>query len=183
MNDVLLDDVMLLWGGWEPLLRIVVVTVLGYVWLVFLVSRTGPRTLSTMSPFDFVITVTIGSAFGRVITAQEVAIPEVVVAFAVLIALQWGAAVARNRHLWLARALDATPVLLYHQGAPVREAMRRHRLDEDDLVGAALQNGLGSLESVEAIVLQPDGGFAVISTNQAGDGSAIPKPGGAAGNS
>ncbi len=177
MNDPLLDDVMLLWGGWEPLVRIVVVTTLGYVWLVFLVSRTGPRTLATMSPFDFVITVTIGSAFGRVITAQEVALPEVVIAFAVLIALQWGAAIARNRRVWLARALDAEPVLLYHRGELVEAAMRRHRLTENDLVGAALQNGMGSLESVEAIVLQPDGGFAVITTDGAGDGSAIPEPG------
>jgi ribose/xylose/arabinose/galactoside ABC-type transport system permease subunit len=44
-------------------------------------------TVSRMTPFDFVITVTLGSAFGRVLTAQEVALVEVFVAFGLLVVL------------------------------------------------------------------------------------------------
>jgi uncharacterized membrane protein YcaP (DUF421 family) len=171
-----MDDVSFFWGSWEPLVRIALVTTLGYLWLVLLVSRSGPRTLTTMTPFDFVITVTLGSAFGRVITAQDVPVSEVVLAFAVLVALQWVAAFARARSKGVTRLLDAEPTLLYHRGEVLPDAMRRHRITEKDLVGAARQHGMGDLAEAEAIVLEPSGGFAVIGPDQIGDSSAIPTP-------
>lgn len=169
-----MSDVMFLWGGWEPLLRILLVTTLGYLWLVLLVTRSGQRTLSDMTPFDFVITVTLGSAFGRVITAHEVAVPEVIVAFAVLVALQWAFAIARDRGFRVTRILHAEPTLLYHRGEILETAMHRHRIRPDDLLGAARKSGIGSLDDVEAIVLESNGDFAVIGVASAGDGSALP---------
>jgi uncharacterized membrane protein YcaP (DUF421 family) len=169
-----MDDVMFFWGGWEPLARIVLVTTLGYIWLVMLVTRSGQRTLSDMTPFDFVITVTLGSAFGRVITATEVAMAEVVLAFAVLVALQWGAALARGRGLRITKLLEAEPSLMYHRGEVLHGAMRRHRINITDLSGAVRKSGMGSLAEAEAIVLESNGEFAVIAADRLGDGSAIP---------
>jgi uncharacterized membrane protein YcaP (DUF421 family) len=169
-----MHDVMFFWGGWEPLLRILLVTTLGYIWLVVLVAGTGQRTLSDMTPFDFVITVTLGSAFGRVITATEVAVSEVLLAFAVLISLQWLLAIARSHGYRVTRLFDAEPALLYHRGEVVDQAMRRHRMSRTDLLGAARKHGMGSLTEVEAIVLESNGDLAVIGRGQAGDGEAIP---------
>jgi uncharacterized membrane protein YcaP (DUF421 family) len=168
------DDVAFWWDGWGPLVRIVLVTSLGYAWLIVLLRTTGQRTLAKMTPFDFLISVTLGSAFGRVITAQEVAVSEVFVAFAVLAALQWAAASARGRGLRISRLIDAEPSLLYHRGQMVEAAMRRHHITERDLVGAVRENGMGSLAEAEAIVLEAGGTFAVISPDQLGDGSALP---------
>lgn len=172
-----MDDVTFFWGGWEPLVRILLVTTLGYLWLVALISRLGQRALATMTPLDFVITVTLGSAFGRVITAKEVAVAEIVVAFSVLLALQWLAASGRARGLRAGRYFDAEPALLYHRGAVVEEAMRRHRLTEKDLIGAVRKEGKGSLGEVEVIVLEPSGDFSVIGPDELGDASAVPVEG------
>ena len=169
-----MNDVMFFWGGWDPLLRILVVTTLGYIWLVVLVVGTGQRTLSDMTPFDFVITVTLGSAFGRVITATEVAVSEVVLAFAVLMVLQWVLAYARGRGFRITQLFDAQPALLYHRGETVERAMRRHRLGRADLLGAARKQGMGSLADVEAIVLESNGNLSVIGREQVGDGETIP---------
>ncbi len=169
-----MDGVTFFWGGWEPLVRILLVTTLGYLWLVALISRLGQRVLATMTPLDFVITVTLGSAFGRVITAKEVAVAEIVVAFAVLVALQWLAASGRARGIRGSRFFDAEPALLYHGGTVVEAAMRRHRLTERDLIGAVRKEGKGSLAEVEVIVLEPSGDFSVIGPDELGDASAIP---------
>ena len=64
---------------WEPIVRIVVVGVAMYVTLVVFLRISRSRTLSTMSAFDFVVTVAIGSAtnsralstFGRPTSASE----------------------------------------------------------------------------------------------------------------
>lgn len=169
-----MDDTIFWWDGWEPVVRIVVVTTLGFVWLVFLVRGTGQRTLSKMSAFDFIIAVTLGSAFGRVVTASEVGIVEAFVAFATLVGLQWVFASWRARSERFTALVDADPELLYLRGRVIEPAMRRHRITEWDLLGAVRQNGMGALSEAEAIVFEPSGTFAVLSADQFGDGSAVP---------
>lgn len=161
------------YGGWEPLARIVLMGTGGYATLLVLLRVTGARTLSRMTPFDFVITVTIGSAFGRVLTAQEVSLAEVVVTFLVLVGLQWLVVTLRSSSPRLSHLLTPEPSLLYHEGRFVERMMRRHRLTEDDLLTAAREKGLGSIEEAHAIILEPDGMFAVVTPSQLGDGSAL----------
>ncbi|HMO12357.1 MAG TPA: DUF421 domain-containing protein [Actinotalea sp.] len=168
-----MEDVSVVWGGWEPIARIAVVGTLGYAWLVILLRGTGPRNMAKMTPFDFVVTVTLGSAFGRVLTATEVSISEAAVTFALLIGLQWLLAEARVRSARVKSLVDVRPTLLFHRGQVVAEGLRRHRLTETDLHSAARENGLGSLEEVEAMILQSDGTFAVISRSAMGDGSSV----------
>lgn len=168
-----MDDVSFLWDGWEPLARILVVGTFGYAWLVFLLTSTGPRNLAKMTPFDFIITVTLGSAFGRVLTATEVSVAEAVTAFSLLIGLQWALAAARARSPRIKRVVDVKPTLLYHGGEVVTDGLRRHRLTESDLHSAAREKGMGSLADVEAVIMQSDGTFAVIGRSTMGDGSSV----------
>jgi uncharacterized membrane protein YcaP (DUF421 family) len=67
----------------------------------------------------------------------------------------------------------AEPALLYHDGRFSRGLMRRHRITRSDLEAIAREKGLGSLDEAYAIVLEPDGLFAVITPSQLGDGSAV----------
>lgn len=61
-----------------------------YTVLVVLLHVSGSRTLLSMNAFDFVIvTVAIVSAFGRALTAKAVALSEVLMAFTLLVALQY----------------------------------------------------------------------------------------------
>lgn len=168
-----MNEPQFLWDGWEAIWRILLVGTLGYVWLVLLLRSTGPRSLSTMTPFDFVITVTLGSAFGRVLTAAEVSLAEVFVTFTLLVALQWLFAEGRARMPAVNRLIDPGPSLLFHDGQPVARALRRHRMVESDLHSAAREKGFGSLDEVSAVILQSDGSLAVISTDKMGDGASV----------
>lgn len=168
-----MDDVQLWWDGWEPLVRILLVGVVGYATLIALLRLSGQRLLATMTPFDFVITVTIGSVFGRVLTATEVSVAEMVVTFGLLVALQWTAAGLRERWRRVHGLVDVEPVMLYRRGRVNDRALKRHRLEPDDLLSAVREHGMGSLDQVEAVVLQSDGSFAVVSPDKVGDGSAL----------
>jgi uncharacterized membrane protein YcaP (DUF421 family) len=162
-----------LWDSWDPILRILLVGTLGYIWLALLLRGSGPRNLAKMTPFDFVITVTLGSAFGRVLTASEVSLAEALVTFSLLVALQWVFAAGRARWTPVKRLLDPGPTLLFHDGQPVARALRRHRMVESDLHSAARENGFGSLDDVAAVVIQADGTLAVISNDKMGDGASV----------
>ena len=55
----------------------------------------------------------------------------------------------------------------------LRDAMLRERVTEDELRAVAGQQGAGSWDSVEAIVLEANGNFAVVEKSSAGDESTL----------
>ncbi len=166
-------DIVFLSSGWEYLLRIVVIATVGYLWLVLLLRVSGARTMAKMTPFDFVITVTLGSAFGRTLTAAEVGVVDAMVTFGVLVLLQWVLAAARSRSRRVAALVDVEPTVLFLDGRPVHAALRRHRVTDKDLASAVREKGWGSLGEVRAVLLQSDGQFAVVGPSSWGDGSAV----------
>jgi uncharacterized membrane protein YcaP (DUF421 family) len=172
--DVLIDpDITYFWNGHEPVIRVLFIALAGYVTLLALLRLSGQRTLAQMTAMDLVITVTLGSAFGRVITAREVALVEVLAAFGALVLLQWLVAQFWGRARRLRRSVAVWPTLVFYDGEPIREALARHRLLEDDLYTAARQQGMGSLEDVQAVIFEANGAFTVLSKSQYGDGSAV----------
>ncbi len=166
-------DVTVLFNSWGAVVRVLIVAVAGYVTLLALLRVTGQRTLAQLTSFDLIITITIGSAFGRVITARDVALVEVLAAFGALVGLQvlvswlWGKA-PRTR-----AAITPTPAVLYHDGRVVEREMRRAHLRDADLLAAVRRNGMGSLDQVRAILLEGNGALAVLSHAQFGDGRAV----------
>jgi uncharacterized membrane protein YcaP (DUF421 family) len=72
----------------EPILRILVVGSIIYLGIIFLLRVSGKRTLASMNAFDFIVTVAMGSAYGRILTAKQVSVAEVIVTFVLLVSLQ-----------------------------------------------------------------------------------------------
>lgn len=103
-------------NDWEPVVRIVVGVAM-YVTLVVFLRISRSRTLSTMSAFDFVVTVAIGSAFGRALTAKSVAFAEAMVAFGLLVALQCTVTWIQIRWPYFRSVITNPPSLLYFRAS------------------------------------------------------------------
>ncbi len=166
-------DLSYFWTGWSPIWHTLLIGTVGYLTLVILLRGTGPRTMAKMTPLDFVIGVTLGSAFGRVITAVDVSLAQAVVALLLLVVVQWVLAAARARWRFMRRLLDSPPVLLYYDGELQSDALRKHRLTDVDVHTAARQSGHGSLADIRAVVLHQDGSLGVIAPDSMGDGSSL----------
>lgn len=163
----------MIWNGWTPIVHGAVMATSGYLVLVLLLRITGPRTMSKMTPLDFVIAVTLGSAFGRTITAGTVSLVQVVWVLVLLVFLQWLLAWARARSARVRGLVDHPPVVLFEEGRPVERALRRHRLVEADLHEAARGAGHGSLDDIHTILLLREGSLGVITRDAIGDGSSV----------
>jgi uncharacterized membrane protein YcaP (DUF421 family) len=156
-----MDDVVFFWNGWQPLLRVVVVGSLTYVSIVAILRLSGKRTLASMNAFDFVITVALGSAYGRILTAKQVSLAEAVTTFALLAVLQMLLSRLESKN-WFYKLVTSQPTLLYYRGNFLEKAMQEQRVREEALLSAVRKNKLSSLEEVEAIVLETDGSVSVI---------------------
>ena len=166
-------DMTYFWTGWSPIWHTLLIGTVGYLALVILLRGTGPRTMAKMTPLDFVIAVTLGSAFGRVLTAKDVSVAQVVVALVLLVAVQWVLAAVRAKWPVMRRVLDTPPVLLYYDGELQHQARRRARLVAADVHSAVRQSGRGSLAGVQAVILHQDGTLGVIAHDSMGDGSSM----------
>lgn len=166
-----MDGINFIIDSWQAVARVVFVGSLAFFALVLLIRASTKRSLAQLSAFDFVITVALGSAFGRILTATEVGLAEALTAFVLLISLQYIIAIIETRSPRFAYLVKASPTLVYYRGEFLRDAMRKDRVSEAELEGAVRQAGLGSWDEVEAIVFESGGDFAVIPKDQAGNGS------------
>jgi uncharacterized membrane protein YcaP (DUF421 family) len=155
---------------WFELGRVVVIGACAYAALVALLRVSGKRTLSKMNAFDLVVTVALGSTLATVLLSKDVALAEGMLAFGVLILLQFMVAWLSVRSAMVNRLIKSEPALLLHQGQLLRGVMAAERVNEEEIRAAARAQGIGTLEDVAAVVLETDGSFTVL--RQTGHGSA-----------
>jgi len=149
-------------NGWAGLGRTALVGVLAYVALVGMLRVSGKRTLSKMNAFDLIVTVALGSILATTLLSRDVALAEGMVAFGVLIALQFVLTYLSVRSPAVARFVKAEPTLLLHRGRFLHGAMQRERVLETEIRAAIRDQGIARVEQVEAVVLETDGSFNVV---------------------
>jgi uncharacterized membrane protein YcaP (DUF421 family) len=125
-----------------------------------------------MNAFDFVVTVALGSTLASILTSQDVAVAQGVVALALLIGLQYAITWLSVRSRHVREVTRSEPALLVHDGQPVHAALRRERITRAELDAAVRDAGVGALEDVAAVVLETDGTVTVIPSDAVRDRAA-----------
>jgi uncharacterized membrane protein YcaP (DUF421 family) len=152
----------MLFDSWQGLGRVLFVGVLAYIGLVLFLRASGSRTLSKLNAFDLVVTVALGSTLATIILSKDVALAEGLLAFAVLIALQYTVTWGSVRSSTFSRTVKSEPVLLVLRGEFLTGAMRRARVTEPEVYAVLRSQGVRDLEDVDAVVLESDGSLSVL---------------------
>ncbi len=133
--------------------------------LVLLLRVSGKRTLSKMNAFDLVVTVALGSTLATILLSKDVALAEGVLALTLLVGLQFIITWLSVRSSMVNQLVKSEPALLLHRGQFLPRQMRRARVVEAEIRAAVREQGIASLEEVEAVVLETDGSFAVVAAS------------------
>lgn len=160
-------------SDWMGLARVLIVGALAYAALVLWLRISGKRTLSKWNAFDFIVTIALGSTLATVLLSKQVALAEGVVAFALLIALQFVITWLSVRSPHVRGLIKAEPTLLLKQGRLLPPALRSQRVTESEVRAAVRSAGFAALEDVYAVVLETDGSFSVIKESAAASNSAL----------
>lgn len=155
------------------LLRLFVVAVLVYPALVVILRVSGKRTLSKLNAFDFVVTVALGSTLATILLSRDVSLVEGILALALLVGLQYAAALLGVRWPPSQRVLKARPTVLLQGGRPRYDTMRRTRVTESEIRQAARSQGAGDLGDLAVVILETDGSLSVVTRSRLGDGSTL----------
>lgn len=159
--------------GWEGVLRTILVGTMAYVGLVAFVRIAGKRTLGKMNAFDLIVTVALGSTLATILLSEDVALAEGLVAFGVLIGLQFVITALSVRTSVVPGLVKSQPTLLAFRGAQLDDALRAQRVSEEELLQAVRQQGHASVADTHAVVLETDGSFSVIGRASGENDSAL----------
>lgn len=157
----------------QGLVRVLIIGVLGYVALVFWLRVSGKRTLSKWNVFDFVVTIALGSILASVIISKSVALLEGILAFVVLIGLQYLITWLSVRSSKFAALVKAEPTLLLSDGEYCTAALKSQRVTKSEIRAAIRGAGILAIEDVAAVVLETDGSFSVLKQNNSGSKTAL----------
>lgn len=159
--------------GWQPIVRVVVLGICAYSALIALLRLTGKRTLSKMNAFDLIVTVALGSTLATAILSKETALSQALAAFATLVLLQFVVTYLSVRSKVFAGLIKAEPRLLFYRDAFLDDALRQERVTRDEVLEVVREQGIASLEEVEAVVLETAGTVSVVRKADRATGTAL----------
>lgn len=159
----------MLFDDWSAIGRTLLVGVAAYVGVIVFVRLAGKRSLAKLNAFDLIITVALGSTLATILLSRDVALAEGLVAFALLIGLQFVITWLSVRSRLVPSLVKSEPTLLVHRGRQLGAALRSQRISEAEILQAVRQQGFASVADVHAVVLETDGSLSVIGDAPAGD--------------
>ncbi|AQQ55029.1 hypothetical protein B0X71_07030 [Planococcus lenghuensis] len=148
-------------------------SILIYVFLIIILRVAGKRILSQYNMFDVIISVAYGSSIATALISKSISFTEGALVLLMLTLLQFSVALFERKSPKFYSIISAKPVYLYYDGEYCEDAMRKERVVKSDVRQSVRQNGKGSMEDIEAVILEGDGKISVISKSDAGSKDAM----------
>ena len=143
--------------------------VFGYLFLVFIVRTVGRRPGRQMTPFEYVLIFFMGGLALTTLIGNDRSITN---AFSVVMAVGLShltISVLRQQSPAFGRIVDGTPLVLLKDGQFMLETMRKMRIQDDDIMAAARDKGIKTLEQIEYAILERNGEISVIQKSEKGE--------------
>jgi len=137
-------------------------TAVVYLFLVAGLRLFGKRELGQMSLYDLVLIIILGNAVQNAMINNDNTLVGGIVAAVVLFTLNWGLNQVISRSRRAERFLVGGPILIVHDGQPLRSRMSREGITMDELDAALREHGIDEVADVQLAVLEADGTISVV---------------------
>lgn len=134
-----------------------------YAVLLIIVRLSGRRSLAQMTPFDLVLVLIVAETTQQALLGDDFSIVNSLVLIVTLFAIDIGLSYVKQMSPRAERILDGVATVLISRGKPDERAIRRARIDLDEVMDAAReQHGLERLEQIKFAVLEVGGNISII---------------------
>jgi uncharacterized membrane protein YcaP (DUF421 family) len=143
-------------------MEIVVRASVVFLFLLVLTRGMKKRTLADMAPFEMLLLVVLGDIVQQGVTQEDYSLTGAILAASTF--AFWVTVLTYATWRWkrIGRAVDGVPLVIVQDGELIEPALRVERLPVDEVLEAARQEGLESLERVRLAVLEPSGRISFI---------------------
>ena len=134
-----------------------------YLVLLVVTRLSGRRTLAEVTVFDFVLLLIIAETTDQALLGDDFSITNAAIVIVTLAAVDVGLSFVKAWSPKLGLLIDGTPSVLISGGQVDWEALRRSRVDIEDVLEAARErHGLKRLDQIDCAVLEIGGAISVI---------------------
>jgi uncharacterized membrane protein YcaP (DUF421 family) len=134
-----------------------------YLLLLVILRLSGRRTLGEMTSFDFVLLLIIAETTQQALLGDDFSVTNALLLITTLVGIDIVISYIKTRFDKVDRILDGLPMVLVEHGQPLRERLRKSRLDDSDVLAAARRlQGLERMDQIKYAVLETDGGISII---------------------
>jgi uncharacterized membrane protein YcaP (DUF421 family) len=137
-----------------------------FVFLYVLMRVMGRRELSSLEPFDLILLVVLGDSVQQGLTQDDYSMTGAILAIGTIAILQLVVSYANFRFPRLRPLLDGEPIVLVEHGKTIDKNMRRERVTMDDVLQAARQQSIASLDQVDWAVMETSGAISFIKKSE-----------------
>ena len=162
---------MLFFDNIDKLGRIVLTTIMIYVFIVLITKISGKRSTSQLNNFDWVVTVMIGSLGASTILLKDIPFVEGASSILVLYLLQFLVTKYASISPQFSSFILSDPRIVFYQGQFLPDAMRDERLTRQEIECAMRAEGINSFDDIEAIVFESDAKLSIITKPNPSDTS------------
>jgi uncharacterized membrane protein YcaP (DUF421 family) len=138
-----------------------------YLVLIVIVRLAGRRTLAQMTSFDLVLILIVSETAQQALVGNDFSITNAVVVMTTLFGLDVLLSYLTEASPLARKFTDGQPTLLVSHGHCDEHAMRRSRIDRDEILAAAREKqGLERLEQIKYAILEAGGEISIIPAEQ-----------------
>lgn len=134
-----------------------------YFFLIVILRIAGKRTLEEVTTFDIVLLLIISEATQQALLGEDFSLTASFLVISTLVAIEILLSIVGSRWRSLDRLLDGRPEVVVERGRVLSDRLRRHRMDENDILEAARElQGIERMEDIKYAVLERSGNISVI---------------------
>lgn len=135
---------------------------LGFIILLILVRVIGNKQLGQLNVFTYISGIVIGSMIGDIILHSDIKFWRSVLGVAVWVGLAILVEFAALKNIKFRELFDGQPIILIKKGKIIYPALKKERLNIDDLTMMLRTNNTFSIAEVDYAILEPNGDLSIL---------------------
>ena len=163
----------IIFENWESTIRTGILTVLGYLAMVFLLRISGKRTLSKMNAFDFVVTIALGSCLASISLNKSITLIDGALAISLFILMQFIFTYLSVHIKGFRTLVTSRPVIVFYNGQFLDKELKKQRLTNEEVYNECRLKGYANLDKVYLVILESTGEISVIENQDKGKISTV----------
>jgi uncharacterized membrane protein YcaP (DUF421 family) len=134
-----------------------------YLFLVLILRIAGKRTLHEVTTFDIILLLVISEATQQALLGEDFSMTAAFLVITTLVGIEVFMSFVSDRWRLLDHFLDSRPEILVDHGTVLKDRLKRHRMDESDILEAARElQGLERMADIKSAVLERSGTITVV---------------------
>ena len=130
--------------------------------LLFLLRLTGRRTGKRFTPFEILLIFLLGGQMTQSILGDDRSLTNALIGVTTVALMHSFVAWLKLRSKTLAQIVDGTPLIVYCDGEWIEDSMRMLRVEKEDVLASARQDGIETLHNVRYAIVERNGAISII---------------------